>query len=477
MVFSSSLFLFMFLPIALAGYYLVFRKTNIRNYFLLFISLCFYSFGEPIYVFLMIASILANYGFGRAVDKCEAKKTKKIFLVLSVIFNLGILFCFKYLNFTADIINGIFNTGIHIGEIVLPIGISFFTFQAMSYVIDVYRGTTEVQRNPFYLGLYISFFPQLIAGPIVRYSTIEKQIVNRSTTPGQFRQGIYRFIQGFGKKAVIANVISVAAEQVFAQAESSSLTLLAAWLGSIAYTFQIFFDFSGYSDMAIGLGKMFGFEFEENFRYPYLSKSVSEFWNRWHISLGQWFRDYVYFPLGGSRVNSKLKLLRNLFVVWLLTGIWHGAAWQFILWGVAYGVIISAEKLTGFPKKAKSKPVIILYSVFTFLVVNFGWVIFGASDLSAAIYQLGAMFNIGTTALCDAKSVGIIQEYWLYFILGAIFSTPVIGKIGEKLKSGKLGRNENLVEVCRALIYLIIFIVSVSYLAIGTHNPFIYFNF
>ena len=391
MLFSSTVFIFLFLPAVLIGYYLLLRGMKARNALLLAASLVFYAWGEPVYVLLMLLSIAVNYAFGRLLERREHSKT---LLVAAVIFNLGLLFYFKYLNFTVDNLNALLGTRLSVPRLALPIGISFFTFQAMSYVIDVYRGTAPVQRNVLSLGLYISFFPQLIAGPIVRYNSIAAQIEERRVTPEDFQAGVCRFIEGFAKKIILANNLSLAAERAFALAGAGEISTAMAWLGSLAYTFQIFFDFSGYSDMAIGLGRMFGFRFEENFRYPYLSRSVSEFWNRWHISLGRWFRDYVYFPLGGSRVDRG-KLLRNLFVVWLLTGVWHGAAWQFIVWGLGYGLIISLEKLTGFPRSCRSKLLSGAYALCTFLIVNAGWVLFGAQDLPAALLQLRAMLGFG----------------------------------------------------------------------------------
>ena len=470
MLFSSITFLFIFLPLVLFVYYILLRKTEYRNYWLLIVSLCFYAWGEPIYVFLMLASIIGNYLLGLWMAKTQGQTQRQLILLVSVILNLGILFYFKYYDFVVKNLNTFL--GFHLSQryLPLPIGISFFTFQAMSYVIDLYRKTTPVQKNPCYLALYISFFPQLIAGPIVRYNTIEKQICSRTVSLDSFEAGVCRFLQGLFKKILLANVLSVTAEQVFGLAAERNLPLVTAWLGALAYTFQIYFDFSGYSDMAIGLGKMFGFEFEENFRHPYISRSVSEFWNRWHISLGQWFRDYVYFPLGGSRVSKK-KLVRNLAVVWLLTGIWHGAAWRFILWGVLYGIIITVEKLTGFPKKAKNPVVVVGYSLVTFLLVVMGWVLFGASDLRSALYQLGSMFGAGSLGLWDTYSAFILQEYGIYFLIAALFSTPIPITL-----IGKLQKNA-VYDLAKACIYILMLLIAVSYLLMNAHNPFIYFNF
>ena len=470
MLFSSITFLFIFLPLVLFVYYILLRKTEYRNYWLLIVSLCFYAWGEPVYVFLMLASIIGNYLLGLWMAKTQGQTQRQLILLVSVILNLGILFYFKYYDFVVKNLDTFLDIHLAQRNLPLPIGISFFTFQAMSYVIDLYRKTTPVQKNPCYLALYISFFPQLIAGPIVRYNTIEKQICSRTVSLDSFEAGVCRFLQGLFKKILLANVLSVTAEQVFGLAAERNLPLVTAWLGALAYTFQIYFDFSGYSDMAIGLGKMFGFEFEENFRHPYISRSVSEFWNRWHISLGQWFRDYVYFPLGGSRVSKK-KLVRNLAVVWLLTGIWHGAAWRFIIWGVLYGIIITVEKLTGFPKKAKNPVVVVGYSLVTFLLVVMGWVLFGASDLRSALYQLGSMFGAGSLGLWDTYSAFILQEYGIYFLIAALFSTPIPITL-----IGKLQKNA-VYDLAKACIYILMLLIAVSYLLMNAHNPFIYFNF
>ena len=465
MLFSSTVFIFIFLPAVLIGYYLLLRGMKARNALLLAASLLFYAWGEPVYVLLMLLSIAVNYVFGRLLER---RAHSKALLAAAVIFNLGLLFYFKYLNFTVDNLNALFGLHLSVPALALPIGISFFTFQAMSYVIDVYRGTAPVQCNVLSLGLYISFFPQLIAGPIVRYNSIAAQIEERRVAPEDFQAGVCRFIEGFAKKIILANNLSLAAEKAFALAGAGEISTAMAWLGSLAYTFQIYFDFSGYSDMAIGLGRMFGFRFEENFRYPYLSRSVSEFWNRWHISLGHWFRDYVYFPLGGSRVD-KGKLLRNLFVVWLLTGVWHGAAWQFIVWGLGYGVIISLEKLTGFPRNCRSRVLSLAYALCTFLIVNAGWVLFGTQDLSAALVQLRAMLGFG--AAPDLTAAFYWQEYWPLFLAAAFFSTPLLRRLLARRRPG------TALEIGRALLYMLLFVISVSYLAMGAHNPFIYFTF
>ena len=471
MLFSSSVFLFIFLPAVLLGYYLL-RGQRARNLLLLGASLLFYAWGEPVYVFLMLFSICANYLLGRGIDARQGGE-KKALLILAVALNLGILFAFKYLDFTIENLNALLGLRLEPVGLSLPIGISFFTFQALSYCIDVYRGTAEVQRNILDLGLYISFFPQLIAGPIVRYNSVAEQIRSRSVDAEGFQQGVKRFILGFAKKILLANNLSVAAERAFALAGAGELSAAMAWLGSLSYSLQIYFDFSGYSDMAIGLGRMFGFRFEENFDYPYISRSVSEFWKRWHISLGRWFRDYIYFPLGGSRVG-KGKLLRNLFAVWLFTGIWHGAAWQFIVWGLGYGVLISLEKLTGFPAKLRSRPARLGCALLTFLIVNAGWVLFGAQSLDAALYQLGAMLGIGVRGSADAARF-LFSESWVFLVSGALLATPLIPRALRKLTAGREERP--LIAVGQAALYMLLLVLSVSYLAMGSHNPFIYFTF
>ncbi|MDR2864906.1 MAG: MBOAT family protein [Spirochaetaceae bacterium] len=335
----------------------------------------------------MLFSIAINWLFGLLVYKYKAnKKTAKTMFVFAIIFNVALLFVFKYLNFSIKNINRVFDNIIPQANIILPIGISFFTFQALSYVIDVYRGKGEAQKNPLNTALYIALFPQLIAGPIVRYETIAKEIDSRTFNIDDFSRGVRRFIIGLSKKVIIANTVAIIADSAFNMPDLSQLTVLMAWLGIIAYTLQIYFDFSGYSDMAIGLGLMFGFHFNENFNYPYISKSVTEFWRRWHISLGTWFRDYIYFPLGGSRVKTKQRLVLNLFVVWMLTGVWHGANWNFVFWGFFYFVLLAFEKLSALPEKLEHSFIgAQVYRVFTLFFVMFGWVFFRANGFKNAV--------------------------------------------------------------------------------------------
>lgn len=467
MVFSSTTFLFLFLPAVLILYYNpIIKNLAFRNAILIVSSIFFYAWGEPFFVLLMLASIMLNWLFGLGVSKFKNSSISKakLFVALSVIVNLGMMFVFKYLTFTLENINALFSSNLDTLDIALPIGISFFTFQAMSYVIDVYRGNGAVQKNPFNVALYIAFFPQLIAGPIVRYQTIASQINYRKENFNDFSDGVYRFMLGFCKKVLIANNVASVADEIFG---SSEISVATAWIGAIAYTLQIFFDFAGYSEMAIGLGKMFGFHFLENFNYPYISKSVSEFWRRWHISLGSWFRDYVYFPLGGSRVKKKSRLVFNLFVVWLLTGVWHGANWTFILWGLLYFVLLAVEKLTNFPEKLK-----FFSHIYTMLFVIIGWVLFRADSLSFAFDYLKTMFFVSGAEMFDSKTLFFLDNYKFYLIAGIIACFPIAPKIKEKIKI-----NKNVYEFIASVALLITFIISLTFTIKGSYNPFIYFNF
>ncbi|MBE6537779.1 MAG: MBOAT family protein [Ruminococcaceae bacterium] len=475
MLFTSLEFLFAFFPITFGVYFLL--PVKARNYWLLLASLFFYSWGEPKFLIVMIVSIILNYIFAiRIEDAKDNAFQRKLFLVLAVVANLGLLFVYKYMNFVTSTLHEWFPVTkemFEVTKIVLPIGISFFTFQSMSYVIDVYRGE-PAQRNPFYVGLYVSLFPQLIAGPIVRYTTVAREINERIITKEMFTKGMFRFLKGFNKKVLLANILAEVADIAFAQ---SDLNFTLAWIGAICYTLQIFFDFSGYSEMAIGLGLMFGFKFLENFDYPYISKTITEFWRRWHISLGSWFRDYVYFPLGGSRVKSKVRLVFNLFVVWLATGIWHGASWNFILWGVLYGVIITVEKLLSLPKKLEEHKIpAVFYQIFTMLMVVFGWVLFRATDITSAGNYLSAMLGFGASGFIDDKTIHYLMNFIVMIVAGIICSVPLAKKLKEKI-SEKWENGEVICDTAEYIIHMILFVVSVSFLVMNAHNPFIYFNF
>lgn len=474
MLFTSLEFIFAFFPITFGIYFLLPQKA--RNYWLLIASLFFYAWGEPTFLLIMLLSIVINYIMALRISESKGETGRKVFLAVDIVFNISVLFTYKYMNFvTKTLHDWIPSTQslFDVSEYVLPIGISFFTFQAMSYVIDVYRGT-PVQKNLFHLALYISLFPQLIAGPIVRYTTIEEQIAERHITRDMFCKGMFRFIRGFNKKVILSNILAQVADVAFGAEE---LSFVMAWIGALCYTLQIFFDFSGYSEMAIGLGLMFGFTFLENFDYPYISKTITEFWRRWHISLGTWFRDYIYFPLGGSRVKTKARLIFNLFVVWLLTGIWHGASWNFILWGVLYGVIITIEKIFSVPKLMEQKRTpAIFYQIFTMLMVVFGWVLFRAIDLSAAGKYLSAMFGFGASKFCDETTTHYLLNYLIIFIAGVVCSVPLTKKLTEKI-SEKYKYGAAVCETSAYVVQFMLFIVSLSFLVMDAHNPFIYFNF
>lgn len=491
MVFSSTIFLFTFLPITLFGYYLLDRRF--KNGFLLLMSLLFYAWGEPKFVFVMIGSILVNYFFALLIDRNlkQAEKLSeytsgqrykgraKAYLVLMVAANLSLFFIYKYLDFAIRNINALGGLlgaqPIPLRNITLPIGISFFTFQAMSYVFDVYNRKGAVQKNPLNAALYVAFFPQLIAGPIVRYETVAKEIRFRKENLPDFSAGVKRFVIGLAKKVIISNSVAIIADRAFGYTDFSELSVAFAWLGSISYTLQIYYDFSGYSDMAIGLGLMFGFHFDENFNYPYVSKSVSEFWRRWHISLGSWFRDYVYIPLGGSRVGSKRRHIFNLLVVWLLTGLWHGAAWHFVAWGLFYFALLVMEKLCNIPGRFKSGVGQRLYQVFTLLMVNFGWVLFRANGLTAAAGYLGCMFGLAGNQFCNTEAIFLIKQSLILVCISMLFCTPILQKIDLAL-ANRCKKNV-LMETGSIALYLVLFLVAVSFTVTSTYNPFIYFNF
>lgn len=469
MLFSSLTFIFIFLPATLAIYYLA--KEKYRNYILLAVSLLFYSWGEPRFIALMILSIVANYIFALLIDKFKAKKQRhirRLFFILSLVFNIGMLFGFKYFNFFAASANRFLAFNIPMLNITLPIGISFYTFQILSYVIDVYRKKVPVQKNIFWLGAYISFFPQLIAGPIVRYETIMSQLKKRQHSLDKFTAGLRRFIVGFMKKVIIANNVALIADTVFDSAHFGELGGVLVLLALLAYTVQIYYDFSGYSDMAIGLGKMFGFDFLENFNYPYISQSITDFWRRWHISLGSWFRDYVYIPLGGNRV-PKWRWVLNIMIVWALTGLWHGASWNFILWGLYFGVVLLIEKL--FLGKLLAKIPAFFRWLYAFFLINVGWLLFRLTSLGA--------IKVALTQIITFKSsdfVGFLVDNYsavnniFYLILGIVFMFPISG-IFKKIK-------QNPVALFFYDFLLVIgFIFSIMLLINNSYNPFIYFRF
>lgn len=473
MLFSSTVFLFYFLPIVFLFYYGFSFSRMIQNIILLIASLIFYAWGEPVYVFLMIGSIIVNSGVGYLVGKWEGIK-KKVILWIDIVANIAVLFVFKYLGFVLESLEIMKVEELNLP---LPIGISFFTFQALSYVVDVYWGTTKPE-NPFYVGLYISFFPQLIAGPIIQYNTVADQIRNRKTSFDKIAVGLCRFTTGLGKKVLLSNCFAAIADNVFQWSaigtDKVTVPAMLAWLGSIAYTMQIYFDFSAYSDMAIGLALCFGFKFGENFNYPYIATSVSDFWKRWHISLTDWFREYVYFPLGGNRVSNQDYMVRNMFIVWLCTGIWHGANWTFIFWGLYYFVFQLAERFFEYPDKIQSR---LLKHLYVLLVVNAGWVVFRANDL----YQAGRFFlnmlGMNNNGFYSETAFMLIRENWVFLALGVVFSSPIARNMNEMLYKKPDSLVNRVYTICYPVVMLLLLLISVSYLASGTYNPFIYFNF
>lgn len=471
MLFSSIEFLFLFLPVVLLVYYTLPFRWGLKNGWLLLASLFFYAWGEPSFVVVMLASIAFNYVMALVISGTGKTALRRSFLVIAVAGNLSVLGTWKYLNFITCNLRELFPSWqplIPQTSFVLPIGISFFTFQALSYVIDVYRGV-PVQRNPLKIALYISLFPQLVAGPIVRYTTVCDEIESRKTTFEMFSEGVYRFLCGFNKKMLLANLLAVVADKAFA---STVLDVPTAWLGAICYTLQIFFDFCGYSDMAIGLGLMFGFHFLENFNYPYISKTVTEFWRRWHISLGTWFRDYLYFPLGGSRVG-KWRMVVNLSAVWLATGVWHGANWTFIAWGCLYGLLIIFEKILDVPRRVDETPLLrMVYQPFTLLMVVLGWVLFRAEDMSCGWHYICTMFGMGAGGgTCPVSAAFEFRNIAVPILAAIAFSVPWVPWLRAKL-------NRHAVfdySVCA--VQFVLFAFGVSYLVMNAHNPFIYFNF
>lgn len=472
MVFSSSIFLLLFFPAVLLIYYVFLRKSRkAQNVFLFLVSMFFYAWGEPAMVFVMLLSIIWNWVAGLLFDKYDDRKTiKKTVMIIAVMLNISLLFIFKYLMFTLENLNLLLGTSIVVPNIALPIGISFFTFQGMSYVFDVYLKKGKVQKNLLNVGLYIAFFPQLVAGPIVRYDVIADQIENRKETLTDFSDGMMRFVIGLAKKVILSNLLAVLADAafddgLFAGGFYNSSALL-AWLGAIAYTFQIYFDFSGYSDMAIGLGRMFGFKFNENFNYPYIAKNMTDFWRRWHISLSSWFRDYVYIPLGGSRVSSKGRMFLNLGIVWLLTGIWHGANWTFIVWGLVHFAALAIEKLCGLNKKGN-----LFTRLYTIIVVIAGWVLFRADSLEQAFIYFKGMIGLIPRGFIDRVGAGYGVKYVILLVIAVIASTNIAKVIGEKLK------NKRIYGYLRIICILGLFAVSFIYILNQSYNPFIYFNF
>lgn len=473
MIFSSLLFLFRFLPAVLVLYYLAPRP--LRNLVLLLCSLVFYAWGEPVYIILMIVSILVSYTGGILVDRFKTqgkRRAARAALLGSSVVSLSLLGFFKYADFLIGTVDSLTGAGINLLKIALPIGISFYTFQTMSYTIDVYRGEAKVQKNLISFGAYVTMFPQLIAGPIVQYKTIDRQLRTRKETAGQFAYGIHRFMIGLGKKVLLANNAGALWDTVSSM-EHTQIPVVMSWMGLAAYTFQLYFDFSAYSDMAIGLGHMFGFRFLENFNYPYISKSITEFWRRWHISLSTWFRDYVYIPLGGNRVGV-WKHIRNILVVWMLTGIWHGASWNFVLWGLYYGILLLIEKFV-LGKYLKKLPGVFQH-IYCMFFVMLGWNLFVFDDMSAGISFARALFGTYGAGFCSRETLYLLYNNAVLMVLLILGSTQLPTRAGNWI-CAKLRGKETILTIVKNVFYVGIFLLSVAWLVDASYNPFLYFRF
>ena len=466
MVFSSMVFAALFLPLVFVLYFAT-PNPKIRNGILLLFSLVFYAWGEPKWIFVMLLTVTVNYFCGLLISRTESKPRRTLFMATGVALSLGFLFYFKYFGFFSDIVMGLLGRENPFTRPVLPIGISFYTFQVLTYTVDVYRRKVNVQKNYARLLMYVSFFPQLIAGPIVNYTDIAPSLAARTVKTEDVYQGFLRFFIGFAKKVLLANTCGIITDKLTA---AGSMSFAGSWLMAIAYAFQIYFDFSGYSDMAIGMGRIFGFRFFENFNYPYISKSVTEFWRRWHISLGTFFRDYVYIPLGGNRV-SPWKNIRNIMIVWLLTGFWHGASWNFLIWGLYYGLLLLAEKFL--LRRVKEKLPGIVNMAITFVLVLIGWIFFYYENLSDGLQHLGIMFGLVGAPLTDPGAIYYFKHYLLFLVAAALASVPwkqlrfpaklrALGSVGPWLKP---------------VAATILFLASLAMIITQSYNPFLYFRF
>lgn len=465
MVFSSISFLYYFLPITLFLYFIV--PLKFKNLVLLIVSLFFYFYGEPRYVLILIFSCVFNYYYGKYLEQ-KSGILKKTLLIINLIINFGILFYFKYFNFFLDNINYLFKTNLSWTKIIMPIGISFFTFQATSYVIDIYRNKIKSAKSIFGFATYLSLFPQLIAGPIVRYETVEKELKNRETSFDLFADGIRRFIIGLGKKVLLANVLGELTKNL---AGITTQSILSYWLQAISNMLQIYFDFSGYSDMAIGLGLMFGFHFLENFNYPFVARSITDFWRRWHISLSSWFRDYIYIPLGGSRVST-FKRYRNIFIVWLITGLWHGASWNFILWGLYFAVFLILEKSFLLKLLDKYKMFGHIYTLFLVLI---SFIIFSITSISDIIIFLKNMFGLSNLKFLNIETIYYLKNYLGVIIVSIMASIPWIYLFKKKFTINKIFKQ--IFFIIEPIFYILLLIIITAYIVDESFNPFLYFRF
>lgn len=463
MLFSSIPFLYYFLPAVLLIYFLV--PGKLKNTVLLLSSLFFYGWGEPKYLFLMMATILTFYGCGLAMGKWESRGVKRFFLILSIVIGLGLLAVFKYADFFIDSFNAMTGLSVPLLRLALPIGISFYTFQSLSYTIDVYRGNVAVQKNPISFGAYVALFPQLIAGPIVRYVDVARELDHRTHSLEEATLGLRRFLVGLGKKILLANQFG---QLVSIFRDSGEKSVIFYWMYAVAFLLQIYFDFSGYSDMAIGLGRIFGFHFIENFNYPYLSRSVSEFWRRWHMSLGSWFRDYVYIPLGGNRVG-KVRWIFNILVVWMLTGLWHGASWNFVLWGLLFAVLLLLERILPVEQLPGA-----LQHIYVLLAVLLSFVLFNAADLTQAGQDFRGMFGLGGVPFLSPETVYYLRSYGILFLAGIVGSTPLLRNGAVKLSEETCPR---VMAALEPLFLLGLLVLCTAYLVDGSFNPFLYFRF
>ena len=463
MLFSSLPFLFYFLPAVLIAYFLVPRWA--KNGILLLSSLVFYGWGEPRYVFLMIATIGLFYGCGLAIDRAKQKQWKKVWLLVSIVLSLGLLAVFKYADFFLSSFNAATGLSLPLLKLALPIGISFYTFQCLSYTIDVYRGNVSAQKNPISFGAYVALFPQLIAGPIVRYVDIARELDNRTHSLEDFTLGLRRFLVGLGKKILLANLFG---ELTNLYREASEPSVLFAWMYAAAFMLHIYFDFSGYSDMAIGLGRIFGFHFVENFNYPYLSKSVTEFWRRWHISLGSWFRDYVYIPMGGNRV-SRQRWVFNILTVWMLTGLWHGASWNFVAWGLLFAALLLLEKFIPGIQKLPGW----LRHGYVLLAVCFSFVLFNAEDFTQAAGDMAAMLGMAGLPLVSPEAVYYLESYGVLFLAGIVGATPLVRNLAASFEE----KHPKASAVAEPVVLLVVLLLCTAFLVDGSFNPFLYFRF
>lgn len=472
MSFTSTDFLFLFLPVSLLAYYLAGKR--IREYVLVIISMIFYAYASADFILLLMFSIIVNVLLGRNMRKFSSKD-KKAALIIGIIFNAAILIYYKYANFALSTFAKITHMDVKLLNLLMPLGVSFFTFKSISYLIDVYHETADLSKSPIHDVLYLSFFGQIISGPLSRYNDMDNQeIIAKSGSErfNHFSEGVYRFIIGFNKKVLIADVLSNITNEIFSTPIENLATSL-AWLGSICYSMQLFFDFAGYSDMAIGLSKMFGYDCEENFIYPYMTESVSKFWRRWHISLSSWFRDYIYIPMGGSR-TKKQRIYINLLVVWLLTGFWHGASWNFVVWGLGYFVLIAFERLTKLPEKIKSKPGKIVYRVFTLLFINFEWVIFRLERISNGFGYIKRMLIVSSTPFVNERFLFLLKDYFVFVLFAILLCFPVIPFL-EKKSDSKVYKN--VFGFISIAVNLMLFIWAISFIIGGQNHPFAYADF